>query len=295
VTGKTPAENETSGGKITMSRSLTALSLSFAAAVSVVAAAPGAAEAANGPNLSVSVTPPPATNVYAAGRYNLTVANVGNRDALNVSVVINLPSSLTSPYPGIMGTLGARSAGCNVSGLVLTCNIVKIRAGRNAPLFFDMTFPVTTSSLAMPVTASSSPVDLNPGNNSATITPNLRTFATDIQAAIANNGGPLTADIDHCTGRDLVSFYQCVITPTSTTSHQHIFNADNTISFAFPGYSGVWSQNPALNQLSFSYYEGPDLALDFVGYGVDGTNCFEGITNFYPASVYNSAYSVCLQ
>ena len=277
----------------------TALSLSFAAsvsaAVSVLVAAPAAAEAANGPNLSVSVTPPPATNVYAAGRYNLTVANVGNRDALNVRVVINLPSSQTSPSVSTMGTLGARSVGCNVSGLVLTCNIARIRGGRNAPLFFDMTFPVTTSSLAMPVVASSSPVDLNPANNTATITPNLRTFATDIQAAIADNGGPLTADIDHCTGRDLVSFYQCVITPTSISSHQHIFNADNTISFAFPGYSGVWSQNPALNQLSFTYYEGPDAVADFVGYGVDGTNCFEGITNFYPASVYNSAYSVCLQ
>jgi hypothetical protein len=194
-----------------------------------------------------------------------------------------------------MGTLGARSVGCNVAGLVMTCTVNTLRAGRNAPLFFDMTFPVTTSSLAMPVTASSSPVDLNPANNTGTITPNLRTFATDIQAAIANNGGPLTADIDHCTGTGLVSFFQCVISPTSISSHQHIFNADNTISFAFPGYSGVWSQNPALNQLSFSYSEGPDLALDFVGYGVDGTNCFEGITNFYPASVYNSAYSVCLQ
>ena len=73
----------------------TALSLSFAA--SALALAPATAEAANGPNLSVSVTPPPATNVYAAGRYNLTVANVGNRDAQNVRVVINLPSSLTSP------------------------------------------------------------------------------------------------------------------------------------------------------------------------------------------------------
>lgn len=273
----------------------TALSLSFAAAAAVSALTPATAEAANGPNLSVSVTPPAATNVYAAGRYNLTVANVGNRDALNVRVVINLPSSLTSPNVSVMGTLGARSAGCNVAGLVMTCDIVKIRAGRNAPLFFDVTFPLTTSSLAMPVTASSNPIDLNPANNTATITPNLRTFATDIQAAIANNGGPLTADIDHCTGRDLVSFFQCVISPSSISSHQHVFNADNTISFAFPGYSGVWSQNPALNQLTFSYYEGPDLALDFVGYGVDGTNCFEGITNFYPASVYNSAYSVCLQ
>lgn len=273
----------------------TALSLSFAAAVSALTLAPATAEAANGPNLSVSVTPPPATNVYAAGRYNLTVANVGNRDALNVRVVINLPSSLTSPNVSVMGTLGARSAGCNVAGLVMTCTVNTIRAGRNAPLFFDVTFPLTTSSLAMPVTASSNPIDLNPANNTATITPNLRTFATDIQAAIANNGGPLTADIDHCTGRDLVSFFQCVISPSSISSHQHVFNADNTISFAFPGYSGVWSQNPALNQLTFSYYEGPDLALDFVGYGVDGTNCFEGITNFYPASVYNSAYSVCLQ
>ena len=273
----------------------TALSLSFAAAVSALALAPATAEAANGPNLSVSVAPPPATNVYATGRYNLTVANIGNRDAQSVRVVINLPSSQTSPNVSVMGTVGAKSAGCSVSGLVLTCAINSIRAGRNVPLFFDVSFPLTTSSLAMPVAASSNPVDLNPANNTATITPNLRTFATDIQAAIADNAGPITADIDHCTGRDLVSFFQCVITPTSITSHQHVFNADNTISFAFPGYSGVWSQNPALNQLSFTYFEGPDAVLQFVGYGVDGTNCFEGITTFLPSSAYNSAYSVCLQ
>lgn len=276
-----------------MSRINTALALSLAAAA--VTVAPAAAEAANGPNLSVSITPPALTDVYATGRYNMTIANIGNRDALNVSVVVNLPSSQTSPQVYVMGTLGARSVGCAVSGLVMTCQIARIRANRTAPLFFDIALPVSTASLAMPVVASSSPVDLVAGNNVGTITPNLRTFPTDIQAAIANNLGPITVDNDHCTGTGLVSFFQCTLFPSSLSSHQAIFHDDQTISFAFPDYSGVWSQNPALNRLSFTYFEGPDAVMDFVGYGVDGTNCFEGISTFYPASAYNSAYSVCLQ
>jgi hypothetical protein len=299
VTGKTPAETETSGGNSNMSR-FTALSLSFAAAVSaavsVLVAAPAAAEAANGPNLSVSVTPPPATNVYAAGRYNLTVANVGNRDALNVRVVINLPSSQTSPSVSTMGTLGARSVGCNVSGLVTDLQHQQDPRGpqRAAVLRHDLP--------GHDVVAGHAGGRLEQPRGSE---PGQQHRDDHAEPAHVRDGHPgrhrrqrwpdLTADIDHCTGRDLVSFYQCVITPTSISSHQHIFNADNTISFAFPDYAGVWSQNPGLNELSFSYTEGPDTVLDFVGYGVDGTNCFEGIVNFYPASVYNSAYSVCLQ
>lgn len=174
-----------------MSR-FTALSLSFAAAVSALAVAPAAAEAANGPNLSVSVTPPPATNVYALRRYNLTVANVGNRDALNVSVVINLPSALTSP--GRLGHGHHRRPQRRLRrGRPGDDRHHKIRGGRNAPLFFDATFPLTTSSLAMPVVASSSPLRPEPGQQhrdyyAESCAPSRR----DIQAAIADNAGPIT-------------------------------------------------------------------------------------------------------
>lgn len=281
-----------------MSFSRTHLSLALTATACVASAlAPADAEAAqNGPNLRLSVTRPASTNVYAQGRYTLNVANIGNRDATNVRVVVTLPSSQTSPQVYVMGNLGARSANCSVSGLTMTCLFGTVRRSTNISAYYDIALPVSTTNLAMSAVASSNPVDLDAGNNTANFVPTLSTFSTDIAAAIVDNAGPVTADLDHCTGTGLVSFFQCTLFPSSISSHQHIFNADHTISFAFPGYSGTWSQNALLDQLAFTYVDGAGAqVLSFVGYGVDGTNCFEGITTFSPPSAYNSAYSVCLQ
>ncbi|MCK6573488.1 DUF11 domain-containing protein [Myxococcota bacterium] len=283
-----------------MSANLASLTLSTIAPACLAALAalvPAGAEAApNGPNLRLTVaTPAGQTDVYAQGRYTLTVANIGNRDASSVQVTVNLPSSRTSPQVYVMGTLGARSAACNVAGLVMTCSLGTVRRNQSKAVFFDIALPVSSASLSMPAAASSNPIDLDPNNNTAAIVPSLRTFPTDIQGALAQNGGPLTADIEHCTGTGLVSFFQCTLFPSSISTHQHVFHADNTISLGEPGYWGSWSQNPALNQLSFTYFDVDGAVADFVGYGVDGTSCFEGITTFHPASAYNSAYSVCLQ
>ena len=54
--------------------------------------------AANGPDLSVSIIPPAPTRVYQPARYTVRVTNTSNsKNAAVVSVVIQLPVTLTSP------------------------------------------------------------------------------------------------------------------------------------------------------------------------------------------------------
>ena len=37
------------------------------------------------------------------------------------------------------------------------------------------------------------------------------------------------------------------------------------------------------------------IALGFNGFAINGASCFDGLTNFFPASTYVSPYRVCLQ
>jgi hypothetical protein len=267
-----------------------------ALACSIPAIIPAEALAANGASTNISVTLPGPTFVYDQGRYTLRVGNTGNRDAANTKVTIALPSSQTSPQVYVMGTLGARSASCSVSGLTMTCNLGTVRRYQSVTVFFDIALPVSTSSLNMNATVSTTTVDLSPGNNTVTIVPPLKAYDTDVGAAIAQVGTSIAVDNDHCTGTNLVSFFQCTLFPSSLSSHAVRYNDDGTIdTFPEPGFSGIWSQ-PDTDELFVQYDDiasGP--VMQFHGFGVDGTNCFQGIATFLPSNGYNSAYQICLQ
>jgi hypothetical protein len=270
--------------------------LAAAFACTIPAVIPGEALAANGASTSISVSLPAPTYVYSQGRYTLTVGNSGNRDASNTRITISLPSSQTSPQVYVMGTLGARSASCTVSGLTMTCNLGTLRRGRTASVFFDIALPVSTASLNMNATVSTTTADLSPGNNTVTIVPPLKAYDTDIAGAIAQVGTSIAVDNDHCTGTDLVSFFQCTLFPSSLSSHAVRYYDDGSIGdFPEPGYTGTWSQ-PNADELHVVYSDFSGPVMDFVGFGVDGSNCFHGITTFLPpGSGYNSAYQICLQ
>lgn len=94
------------------------------------------------------------------------------------------------------------------------------------------------------------------------------------------------------TGTGLTSFFECTLFPSSISSHDTVFNADQTISFpgAAANYTGTWSQ-PSADRLVFSYFEDGLLVASFDGRGVN-SNCFEGKTIF-PGSAYVSMYEVC--
>jgi hypothetical protein len=70
--------------------------------------------------------------------------------------------------------------------------------------------------------------------------------------------------------------------------------ANNTITFTEPGYTGNWSQNAAKTTLFFEYFDGASKVAEFNGYAINGANCFDGMTTFFPSSTYVSPYHVCL-
>ena len=273
------------------------MSVRHAAAVclALTTIAAGEAAAANGPDLRTSIAAPAGLHVYESGRYTVTITNAGNRDALNVQATVDLPSSQTSPQVYVMGTLGARSAGCTLSGLRLTCPVGRLRANRSAQIWFDLALPASAAPLSVVADASSSPADLLPGNNQSTRTVALLPYALDVGAALQSANGSLVVDHDHCTGTGLVSYFQCTLFPSSISSHEATFHAGGAITFDDAAYSGQWAQGAARTDLTFTYFELGVPVAQFAGVGVDGTNCFEGLTTFLPASTYNSAYFVCLR
>lgn len=264
----------------------------LSAALLALAASTGEAAAANGPNLTTSIGLPAAVSVDQTGRYTVTVANIGNRDATGIQLVITLPDARTSPQNYLLGTLGARSGICAVSGYTLTCGLGTLRGGRSTSVYFDLALPYSAAASTIRAVATEVQVDLAPANNTATRNANPLPYALDVGARLANLGGSATVDNDHCTGRDLISFYQCELFPSSISSHTAVFASNGTIDLGDPSYTGVWSQSAA-DHLEFTYSQLGNVVASFAGVGVDGTNCFEGITTF-PGSAYNSAYLVCL-
>jgi hypothetical protein len=237
-------------------------------------------------DLSVSVTPPAAQHVYQNGTFDVIVANIGNQNARNVSLSIDLPQTNTSPTVHIMGDLGAFDSRCSLSGQTLTCGLGTIRKNKSETVSFDIALPYSTAPLNIDVAASSSPADANPANNSLTHVASLLTYdvTMSLPEAVINR---------HCTGQGLTSFFECELYPSSITSHAITFNSGGSITFASApaGYTGTWSQ-PAPDRLLFQYYDNGNLVASFDGRGVS-SGCFEGATTF-PNSSYLAMYEVCL-
>ncbi len=72
-------------------------------------------------------------------------------------------------------------------------------------------------------------------------------------------------------------------------------NSNGSIGFTEPGYTGTWSQNGAKTTLHFEYFDVSGKVVEFNGFAINGSNCFDGMTNFFPASAYVSPYHVCIQ
>jgi hypothetical protein len=126
--------------------------------------------------------------------------------------------------------------------------------------------------------------DPSSGNNTASVTPNLAYPNRAVTAGTVHNS--------HCTGTNLVSYFECLLFPSSISSHDVVFNIDNTISFTQPGYTGTWSQ-PSPFQLRFEYFDNGAKEAEFNGYATNGNTCFDGMVTFSPTSTYSSPYHVC--
>lgn len=239
-------------------------------------------------DLRVTNTAAPATtNVYDAGRWNVQVSNIGNKNASSVTLTIQLPVTHTSPQVYVMGTVGAKSSTCVTSGTTLSCTLGTINRGTSKSVYFDITLPESADPLTFVSTAVTTSVENSYTNNSDTDNASLTYYVPTFASF------PATATIDHCTGTGLTAYYECTLFPSSISSHEHVFESNGDISFssAYPvGYAGSWST--AGEYLYFNYtYLGLN-EVTFVGRGVPG-NCWEGLAEF-DGSTYVAPYYVCL-
>lgn len=239
-----------------------------------------------GADLAVTVTVPTQLAVYAEGRHEVTVANVGNRHARDAQVDIQLPETATSPTVHVLGDLGAIDGDCSQVGTTLTCDLGSIRKGRSETVWFDIALPVSSEPLEFEATASARR-DSNPANDTDN-------DVTDLVYDAVAVSGPVLADNQHCTGQGLTAYYECTLYPSSISGHQVRLYADGTLDF--PGqpvsYGGTWSQ-PTPDSLEMTYTDGGAVVANFSGNGVPG-DCFEGLTVF-PGSPWVAPYEVCLQ
>jgi hypothetical protein len=242
-------------------------------------------------DLTTTITPPSPTKfVYQTGRYNVKVSNIGNQTAYSSTVSIQLPETNTSPQVYIMGTLGARSASCALSGRVLNCTLGNINRNKSVTVWFDISLPQSADPIVFVATAATTSTENTTANNQATRTAVLNYYSVPFT-------GPRTVLNEHCTGTGLAAWFECTLFPGAVSSHTTTFEADGTIWYDYgagPEYLGDWQQ-PTASELTFQYYDGVGgpLMAEFVGDGTSST-CWEGLTTFV-GSTYVAPYKVCLQ
>lgn len=238
-----------------------------------------------GVDLRTTVTAPAGVQVYTDGTWTVNVANLGNSQAANVNLVIQLPVTNTSPYVYVMGTVGTMSAGCAPSGTTVVCALGTIKQNKSKTVTVNLALAHSTASLVVSGSASTpNVVDTNPANNTAqaTYVPTYPSIAFTPDQDIFN---------EHCTGHGLTSFYECVVSPGSVSSHDTVFLQDGTISVPLdPTVGGFWWQ-PTPQTLHFDYTDAYGyVMMTFDGYAVDAA-CWEGVIAL---SGYTIPYSVCL-
>lgn len=238
-------------------------------------------------DLSTTLSAPAGVYVYDDGTVTVDVKNIGNKTAQNVSLVIDLPATHTSPSVYVMGDVGAMSSGCAASGTHINCNLGSIAKNVTKTVTVDIALPVSAASLDFSATASTTSAESTLSNNSDSDSASLLYY--DIALA-----GPVDVLNSHCTGTGLTAWFECTLFPSAISDHETTLNADGSISFGpeGDGYTGAWSQ-PSDDALVFTYSYGSTVVASFEGYGAD-TGCFEGLTLF-PGSSYVAPYEVCPQ
>lgn len=242
------------------------------------------AQAATGPDLVTTLTPPSPVEVDQAGVWTVQVANVGNRDAANVNLTVQLPRTATSPTVHIMGTSSALASGCSQVGTTVSCTLGTVRKARSTSKSFSLALPWSADAIELSAAVTTTTSEPVTSNNSDSETAIVLYEEVEILA-------PATATANHCTGTGLSAYYECRLYPSSISSHSQVFEVDGSLSFPLYGadYGGEWEV--AGTELYFSITEYGVVIAEFLGDGVGG-GCYEGLTTF-PGSSYVSPYEVC--
>lgn len=227
------------------------------------------------------------TVVETNASISVKVENVGTSTAFNTTLTIELPQTHTSPTVYIQGMLGTYDGRCTLSGQTLTCSLGLIKKFKSTTVTFDFAPVWANEPLEFSSSATTTSVEVNTSNNSDVDALAVSYVSTEIV-------GPVDVTNDHCTGTNLVSYWECdCVGSAAITSHDATFESDGTITFPLePSCSGTWSQPVNdLAHLSFEYTCSGTVVANFEGDGIGG-DCFHGITTF-PGSTFVSPYQVC--
>jgi len=239
--------------------------------------------AAREADLETTVSLPASTLVYDEERVSITVANNGNKNAADVELTIQLPETNTSPTVYVMGDVTGMNSKCSASDTQIICDLGKVRKNRSKTVWFDIILPWSAEVAEFDATATTITAEANTADDSDLGAASL----TYVDVAIV---GPIDVVNQHCTGTDLLGFYECTLFPSSISSHDVIFNDDGSIDLGVTDYTGSWDQDTD-DHLWFEYRYQGDLVAEFEGNGVNA-DCFEGITDFGTGWV--APYEVCL-
>lgn len=251
--------------------------------LSAMSVASTPAEASRPTDLAIQVIGPGPVLVGAPGHYEILIDNISQRRARDVRLQIHFPLTATLPRPYILGTVSNADARCFDDGTVYECVIGNIRKGRATTVGFDFAVPYSvTGGEVRAVVSARNDADLS--NNEASVPVELVYYPQPL-------AGTNTATVTFCSGQDLISFQDCVVSPGSTRSYPVTLNANGTISF--PGRtvapSGAWNQSTA-EDLYIEFATNGQVVMRFDGKGV-GQSCFDGIATFN--GPFNAAYRVC--
>ena len=257
--------------------------------VLVVAVADTASAAAPRADLEVTLQAPASISINTPTVYTAKIKNRGPNTAEGVNLTVTLPLTNTSPTTAILGTVSGLDSRCSVVNKRIVCaQLGSLKKDKTITINYTYTAPVANKPLTMTAVGAATTADPVAGNNTASVTPSfVYPNRPIVSASILNS---------HCTGQNLSAYFECLLFPSSIATHGITLNADHTITFVQQGsgYTGTWSQ-PTPYQLTFSYFEGADKVMEFNGFATNGNTCFDGITNFFPASNYMSAYRACIQ
>lgn len=210
------------------------VALSALAALTFAVSAHAATRA---PDVRTSILAPAGVLYGANARYTVQVSNAGNAPASSVVITVQLPRTNTSPTVHVLGDLGAVHPSCTRAGTTLRCTVTNLRAGRSASVYFDLAVPYSAAPVALSANAVAAN-DSNTSNNSA-----AQTLALTAPNVSVN---PVRQTlIRHCTGTNLISFFECELYPSSLMEHESQLNVDGSITFLNIGsstYGGTWTQ-----------------------------------------------------
>jgi uncharacterized repeat protein (TIGR01451 family) len=267
-----------------MKKNLTLLSFMFV----LIAAATATAHAAPKPNLRVTMTSPNAISAYTPYQYSVTVKNIGNAPAANVKVVVDLPETDTSPTKYILGTVSGLGTGCTIVARKIQCATTGNLGNNQQRVYtFNLALPVSSKVLQIRATGSTTtPNEQDANNNTVTKTPVFNYPANPLTSA--------DVLISMCTGRNLSSFFECELFPSSQQHHVFTLNPDTTVE-VYGQIVGNWDQVAGSNRLHMLMNDGSGTIVEFQGYA-SNTTCFEGKTTFTPSpSGFMAIYRACVQ